>query len=225
MRRFSEAEWAVTWDMREAGVPVKGIARHLGRENSSLRKFLAGAGGRRPRPARCSELRLSLAEREEISRGLAAGWSLRMIASGLHRAPSTVSREFAVSGGPRKGRRRGALRRFWPPWHDQHRGLDRLLAEASGVSGHPAGGNGPPPCLAKPTARRGWERSTPKRFSRTDCMVLKPKSPSQNLPWEPGSASVIGARSRPFDLPDNGDHVRQRPRLRPFTRPKPRVRT
>jgi IS30 family transposase len=90
--------------MREAGVPVKRIAWHLGRQNSSLRRFIATAGGRRPHPARCSELRLSLAEREEISGGLAAGWSVRMIASGLHRAPSTVSREVAANGGRRRYR-------------------------------------------------------------------------------------------------------------------------
>src|SRR5215208_3425840 len=58
-------------------------------------------GYRRIRPAqrRRSPGRLSLAEREEISRGLAAGWSLRAIAAGLGRAPSTVSREVAGNGG------------------------------------------------------------------------------------------------------------------------------
>ena len=103
-RRFTAAERVVVWDMREAGVPVKRIARHLGRQNSSLRKFIADAGGKRPRPAGCCELRLSLGEREEISRGLAAGWSLRRIASVLHRAPSTVSREVAANGGRRSYR-------------------------------------------------------------------------------------------------------------------------
>ena len=44
-RRFSEAERATIWDMRESGVPVKRIARHLGRQNSSLRRFIADAGG------------------------------------------------------------------------------------------------------------------------------------------------------------------------------------
>jgi hypothetical protein len=45
--------------MREAGVPVKRIAKHLGRQNSSLRKFIADAGGRRPSPRGRSELRLN----------------------------------------------------------------------------------------------------------------------------------------------------------------------
>ena len=47
-RRFSEEERQTIWDMREAGVPVKRIAKHLGRQNVSLRKFIADAGGRRP---------------------------------------------------------------------------------------------------------------------------------------------------------------------------------
>jgi IS30 family transposase len=94
--RFSEADKKTIWEMREAGVPVKRIARHLGRRNSSLRKFIADAGGRRPSARQRCELRLSLAEREEISRGLAAGMSLRAIACGMSRAASTICRE--VSG-------------------------------------------------------------------------------------------------------------------------------
>ena len=43
-RRFAEAERKTIWDMREAGVPVKRIARHLGRQNSSLRRFIADTG-------------------------------------------------------------------------------------------------------------------------------------------------------------------------------------
>ena len=73
MRRFSEEEQQTIWDMREAGVPVKRIAKHLGRQNSSLRRFVADHGGTRPSPRQRSDLRLSLEEREEISRGLAAG--------------------------------------------------------------------------------------------------------------------------------------------------------
>ncbi|MGH3695359.1 MAG: helix-turn-helix domain-containing protein [Pseudonocardiaceae bacterium] len=53
----------------------------------------------RPAPRRRWELRLSLAEREEISRGLAADLSFRAIATGLGRSPSTVSREVRNNGG------------------------------------------------------------------------------------------------------------------------------
>jgi IS30 family transposase len=99
MRRFSEEDKATIWDMREAGVPVKRIAKHLGRQNSSLRKFIADAGGKRPSAREHGELRLSLDEREEISRGLAVGCTLRSIAEGLGRAPSTICREVNANGG------------------------------------------------------------------------------------------------------------------------------
>jgi IS30 family transposase len=78
-RRFAEAERKTIWDMRETGVSVKRIAGHLGRQNSSLRRFIADNGGTRPRVRERSALRLSLDEREEISRGLAAGLSIRVI--------------------------------------------------------------------------------------------------------------------------------------------------
>jgi IS30 family transposase len=118
-RRFSEEERQTIWDMREAGVPVKRIAKHLGRQNVSLRKFIADAGGKRPTPRQRSELRLSLEEREEISRGLAAGDSIRAIAESLGRSPSTVCREVNANGGRKKYRAlvadRAACRRALRP--------------------------------------------------------------------------------------------------------------
>jgi IS30 family transposase len=72
----------------------------------------------KPEPVR-SPLRLSLVEREEISRGLAGGESLRSIAARLGRAPSTISREVAMHGGRRRYRAlpadRAALRRMRRP--------------------------------------------------------------------------------------------------------------
>jgi len=117
--RFSEEERKTIWDMREAGVPVKRIAKHLGRQNSSLRKFIADAGGKRPTLRERSALRLSLEEREEISRGLAAGLSIREIAAVTGRAPSTICREVSANGGRSKYRAlqadRGAQRRALRP--------------------------------------------------------------------------------------------------------------
>ena len=119
MARFSEEDRKTIWDMREAGVPVKRIAKHLGRQNSSLRKFIADAGGRCPTPRERSELRLSLEEREEISRGLAAGLSIRVIARGTGRSASTICREVNANGGRTKYRAlqadRGAQRRALRP--------------------------------------------------------------------------------------------------------------
>src|ERR1700733_7528507 len=120
-RRFSEEERQTIWDMREAGIPVKRIAKHLGRQNVSLRKFIADAGGKRPTARQRSELRLSLEEREEISRGLAAGDSIRAIAEALGRSPSTVCREVNANGGRRKYR--------------------TLVADPSGPSWRSAGGS------------------------------------------------------------------------------------
>jgi IS30 family transposase len=119
MARFSPEDRQTIWDMREAGVPVKRIARHLGRQNSSLRKFIADAGGTRPTARERSDLRLSLEEREEISRGLAAGYWIRAIGEALGRSPSTVCREVNANGGPKKYRAlvadRAACRRVLRP--------------------------------------------------------------------------------------------------------------
>jgi len=119
MARFSPEDRETIWDMREAGVPVKRIAKHLGRQNSSLRKFIADAGGTRPTPRERSDLRPSLEEREEISRGLATGDSIRAIAEALGRSPSTVCREVNANGGRRKYRAlvadRAACRRALRP--------------------------------------------------------------------------------------------------------------
>ena len=119
MARFSAEDRQTIWDMREAGVPVKRIAKHLDRQNSSLRRFIADHGGTRPTARQCSELRLSLEEREEISRGLAAGLSIRAIAAGLERSPSTVCREVNANGGRKRYRAlqadRGAERRALRP--------------------------------------------------------------------------------------------------------------
>ena len=119
MARFSQEDKLTIWDIREAGVPVKRIAKHLGRQNSSLRRFIADHGGRRPTARERSELRLSLVEREEISRGLAAGWSIRAIAQELGRSPSTVCREVNANGGRKKYRAlvadRAAARRALRP--------------------------------------------------------------------------------------------------------------
>ena len=100
MERFSESEKAELWDRFEAGESLRSISRVLGRAPSSVRTHIVAAGWRRPVPAGdwCA-IRLSFAEREEISRGIAPGVSLRCIARRLGRAPSTVSREVAANGG------------------------------------------------------------------------------------------------------------------------------
>jgi IS30 family transposase len=104
--RLSEAEVDEIWVRLRGGHAVKPTARALGLPTATVRDYLVRCGGIRPVSRRRAPGRLSLAEREEISRGLAAGRSLRAIAAGLGRAPSTVSREVAAHGGP--GRYRAA---------------------------------------------------------------------------------------------------------------------
>jgi IS30 family transposase len=119
MARFSAEDRETIWNMRGAGVPVKRIAKHLGRQNSPLRMFIADHGGTPPTARERSELRLSLEEREEISRGLAAGLSICSIAAGLERSPSTVCREVNANGGRNEYRAlqadRGAQKRALRP--------------------------------------------------------------------------------------------------------------
>src|SRR5437016_7553132 len=95
-----------------AGEPHRLIAVALGREKGTVWKVLSEAGGLKPRRPARSPLRLSLAEREEISRGLRADESYRTIGRRLGRAPSTVSREVRANRGRRLYRAwRAELRR------------------------------------------------------------------------------------------------------------------
>ncbi len=119
MVRFTDAEVIEVWDRWQAGDANRLIGRDLGRSAGSVRAFVESWGGVRPALRRRSERHLSLDEREEISRGVAAGDSLRSIGVRLGRASSTISRELAANGG-RVGYRahhadRAALRRARRP--------------------------------------------------------------------------------------------------------------
>src|SRR5262249_57324883 len=104
----------------KSGKCVADIARALERRNKSgVYRVLAGNGGIAPAPRRRALVALRLEEREEISRGIVAGRSIRRIAQGLERSPSTVSREIRRNGGcsahpPREAGKR-ALRRALRP--------------------------------------------------------------------------------------------------------------
>ena len=115
MPRFTEAEQVEVWDRWQAGDANRLIGRDLGRSAASIRAFVESWGGVRPRLRRRSSRHLSLTEREEISRGVAAGDSCRMVATRIGRAPSTISRELARNGGRHRYRAhhadRAALRR------------------------------------------------------------------------------------------------------------------
>jgi len=108
---FTAAESAQIWDRWQRGEGLKLIGRVLGKTSSSIFAHLRPHGGIRPAARRRSRRVLNLAEREEISRGVAVGASLRSIASRLGRAPSTVSRELRRNGGLRRYRAATADRR------------------------------------------------------------------------------------------------------------------
>ena len=90
---YTEAQITELWARRAAGETGTRIARHMGLDATRLRNYIYEAGGVRSRPWKRSRRTLRLQEREEISRGLAAGDSLRAIAVRIGRSPSTVSRE------------------------------------------------------------------------------------------------------------------------------------
>ena len=112
-QNLTRAERLQVGVLSAAGMPVDEIARAVGRNRRSVQRVVAASGGLRPRSVARSLLRLSIVEREEISRGLQAGESYRAIARGLGRAPSTVLREVRALGRGRRGYRawRGELRR------------------------------------------------------------------------------------------------------------------
>ncbi len=98
-RGYTVAEQTEMWDRSQRGESLKAIGRVFGKEGGSVYGQLAPYGGIRPRPRCRSRLALTLAEREEISRGIAARRSIRSIARMLGRAVSTVSRKIGRNGG------------------------------------------------------------------------------------------------------------------------------
>ncbi len=90
---YSESQKSLMWDRWEKGESLHTIARLFDRNHSAIASILSRTGGIRPPERKRSSRALTLLEREEISRGIAAQLSMREIASQLGRSPSTVSRE------------------------------------------------------------------------------------------------------------------------------------
>ncbi len=123
---YTEEQKTVMWDRWQKGDSFHAIARLFDRNHSSIAGILARTGGIRPPPRTRSRLALTLAEREEISRGVVAGQSIRSIADSLGRAPSTVSREITRHGGRRRYR---ANKADQAAWNRSHRPKTCKLAE------------------------------------------------------------------------------------------------
>jgi IS30 family transposase len=114
------------WDRWQKGDSMNDIARLFDRYHSSIQRILSENGGVRPLPRKRSRRSLTLSEREEISRGVVTGSSLRSIAEQLGRSPSTVSREIHRNGGRRRYR---ANRADQAAWDRAHRPKRCRLAE------------------------------------------------------------------------------------------------
>lgn len=95
---YTASQKALMWERWQKGESLQQIAQLFDRNHSSIQRILAETGGIRPAQRCRSKLALTLAEREEISRAVVAGHSIRSIATQLGRAPSTISREIKRNG-------------------------------------------------------------------------------------------------------------------------------
>lgn len=110
---YTETQKALMWERWREGDSLQHIAQLFDRNHSSIQRILAETGGIQPPARHRSRLALTLAEREEVSRSIVAGHSIRSIAARLGRAPSTISRELRRNGGPQDYRASRADQLAW----------------------------------------------------------------------------------------------------------------
>ena len=110
---LSASQKAELWQRWKAGQSLSDIGRALGKHAGSVHGVVSSNGRIIPVTRRRSRLAHTLAEREEISRGIAVDASIRQIAAGMGRSPSTVSRENARHGGPHRYRATEADAQAW----------------------------------------------------------------------------------------------------------------
>lgn len=110
---YTETQRALMWERWQKGESLQQIAQLFDRHHSAVQGILVKSGGIRPPPRCRSRLALTLAEREEISRAVVAGQSMRAIATSLGRAPSTISREIKRNGDPETYRANHADQAAW----------------------------------------------------------------------------------------------------------------
>jgi len=132
---YTESQRALMWERWQKGESLQQIAQLFDRNHSSIQGILAVTGGIRPAPRRRSRWALTLAEREEISRAVVAGHSMRSIAVQLGRAPSSISREIKRNGGQQCYRASQAEESAWDRGRRpktcklaQNRALARIVA-------------------------------------------------------------------------------------------------
>jgi hypothetical protein len=142
---YSESQKALMWERWRKGESLQHIAQLFNGNHSSAQGILAQTGGIQPAPRRRSRLALTLAEREEISRGLVAGDSIQSIARRLSRSPSTICREIKRNSGQAGYRASQADQLAWDRSLRpkvcklvDHRMLARIVANSSGCNGRPS---------------------------------------------------------------------------------------
>ncbi|MGK0223814.1 MAG: IS30 family transposase [Limisphaerales bacterium] len=111
--QYTETDKALMWDRWSKGDSLETIAKLFDRTHGSIASILIRTGGIRPAQKKRASIALSLAEREEISRGLVTGQTIRSIAAALGRSPSTVSREILRNGGQHRYRANTADQAAW----------------------------------------------------------------------------------------------------------------
>jgi IS30 family transposase len=133
---YTEQQKALMWERWRKGDSLQQIAQFFDRNHSSVERILSATGGIEPRRRHRSRRALTLSEREEISRGMVSGQSLRSIAASLKRSPSTISREIRRNGSRGTYRAAPADQAAWDRALRpkacklvQNRGLARLVAQ------------------------------------------------------------------------------------------------
>jgi IS30 family transposase len=133
---YSDSQKAVMWERWREGATLHQIAKLFDRAHTSVQGILAASGGIRPAERHRAKVALTLAEREEISRAVVAGQSIRTVAALLGRAPSTVSREIKRNGGQECYRASQADQAAWDRGHRpkicklaENRALARIVTD------------------------------------------------------------------------------------------------
>jgi len=133
---YTDSQKALMWERWRQGWTLHQIAQLFNRPHTSVQGILSRTGGIRPPERTRSSMALTLVEREEISRAMASGFSIRSIALILGRAPSTISREIKRNGGPACYRATQADQAAWDRarrpkrcWLAKNRDLARIVTE------------------------------------------------------------------------------------------------
>ena len=110
---MADAHKTELWHRWRKGEPIHEISRAIGERRAAIYTVLYRHGGFTPPERKRASTALTLAEREEVSRGLSAGYSIRAIARSLQRSPSTISREINRNGGRHRYRAMQADVQAW----------------------------------------------------------------------------------------------------------------